>query len=274
MSSGATSARTDRAVSAFEAATAVTPLGGDRWAGTVSADWFAVRGPNGGYLAAIVLRAMAAAVDDPPRHPRSLTLHYTRPPVAGDLELAVTVERVGRRLSTVTARAEQGGKLCILATGAFSQDFDPGAEYAEHAPSVPHHEAIEPVPDSAKLVPIAQRFDVRPALGEEPFSEGDEALTGGWIAFRDGDPPLDACALAMLSDAWIPSPFVRAAAPFAAPTIDLTIHFRAPDVIAEWPVLARFRSRFAHAGFFEEDGELWSADGRLLAQSRQLGLMM
>lgn len=263
-------------MSAFEAATAVTNLTDPpdgRWAATVSPDWFAVRGPNGGYLAAIVLRAMSAAVADPSRHPRSLTLHYTRPPTEGDAEIAVTVERTGRRLSTVTARLEQGGKLCVLATGAFSQDFDPGTEYGEPAPSAPHHEAIDPVPDEAKLVPIARRFDVRPALGAPPFSEAEEALTGGWIAFADGDPPLDACALAMLSDAWVPAPFVRANAPFAAPTIDLTIHFRAPDVVAEWPVLVAFRSRFAHAGFFEEDGELWSADGRLLAQSRQLGLM-
>ena len=59
-----------------------------------------------------------------------------------------------------------------------------------------------------------------------------------------------------------------------APTVDLTVHFRAPEVVAAEPVLAAFRSRFAHGGFFEEDGEVWSADGVLLAQSRQLALLM
>jgi acyl-CoA thioesterase len=140
-------------------------------------------------------------------------------------------------------------------------------------PAVPAPEDIEPVPQERALVPIAQRFDVRPALGGRLFGGGDEALTGGWLRFAEGDPPADAYALAMLADAWIPSPFVRLDRPVGAPTIDLTIHFRAPDVVAEWPVLVVFRSRFSHAGFFEEDGEIWNADGRLLAHSRQLGLL-
>lgn len=260
-------------MSAFAAATAVAAQDEGRWTATASEDWFATRGPNGGYLAAIVLRAMREEVADDERHPRSLTLHYLRPPVAGPLEITVEVERAGRRLSTLTARVFQDERLCILAIGAFSEDFEFEAAYADPMPVVPGADEVPVVPQENALVPIAQRFVVRPALGGSLFSEADEAYTGGWISFRDGEPPLDPCALAMLSDAWVPSPFVRTAAPFGAPTVDLTIHFRAPDLPADWPVLVAFRSRFAHGGFFEEDGEMWSADGRLLAQSRQLGLM-
>jgi acyl-CoA thioesterase len=55
-------------------------------------------------------------------------------------------------------------------------------------------------------------------------------------------------------------------------TVDRTIHFRGePAHVHEW-CLTRFVSRHASHGFVEEDGEIWSRDGRLLAQSRQLAL--
>jgi acyl-CoA thioesterase len=40
------------------------------------------------------------------------------------------------------------------------------------------------------------------------------------------------------------------------------------------PVLARFSSSTSHDGFFEEDGAIWAPDGTLLAQSRQLALLI
>ena len=60
---------------------------------------------------------------------------------------------------------------------------------------------------------------------------------------------------------------------YAAPTIDLTVHIRAPLPVTG-PLLARFTSRLASDGFFEEDGELWAPDGTLVAQSRQLALLL
>jgi acyl-CoA thioesterase len=77
----------------------------------------------------------------------------------------------------------------------------------------------------------------------------------------------------MLSDAWWPSPLPRLTRPAALPTIDLTVHFRSPPV-GDGHVLAVFRSSTSAGGFFEEDGELWSRDGVLLAQSRQLALLV
>ena len=58
------------------------------------------------------------------------------------------------------------------------------------------------------------------------------------------------------------------------PTLDLTVHLRAPlPRPSDW-VLGSFWTRRVRDGFFEEDGELFSRDGELLAQSRQLAIMV
>ena len=255
-------------------ATAVEEIGSGSYRGYVSADWFTPRGANGGFLAAIVLRAIMACEHDEQRAPRSLTLHYLRPPVEGEVRVVVTEERRGSRLTTYSARLEQDGRVCILALAALSDDFPSSIDYAQPMPDVPSPDGLV-VPDDPKLPPIAHRFATQGAIGQRPFSGGDEALTGGWIAFAGEEPsPLDAPALALLSDAWLPAPFVLVHEPVGAPTIDLTIHFRARTEGLTGPALAIFRSRTSAEGFFEEDGELWSQDGTLLAQSRQLALML
>lgn len=258
----------------FATDTAVEPLGGTTFRGHVSAAWHTPRGANGGYLAALVLRAVMACEPDPERSPRSLTLHYLRPPVEGDVTVSVAVERRGRSLTTLSARMEQDGRLCVLALAALSRDFRSSLTYAAAMPQVPAPDRLV-VPDHERLPPLAHRFATQGAVGFAPFAGGDEALTGGWIAFADDEPsPLDAPALAMLSDAWLPAPFVLVQEPVGAPTIDLTIHFRARSEGLTGPALAVFRSSTSAEGFFEEDGELWSEDGTLLAQSRQLALML
>ena len=58
------------------------------------------------------------------------------------------------------------------------------------------------------------------------------------------------------------------------PTIDLTIHIRElPRPDDEW-FLAVFSTRTLTDGFLEEDSEIWTPDGRLLAQGRQLALLI
>jgi acyl-CoA thioesterase len=261
--------------SAFERATAVEPLGDGAWQATCDAAWATQLGANGGFLAAIVLRAMIAQLDDPAREARSLTCHYLRPPDMGELRVDVTVEREGRTMSTLSARVTQGGRLCIIAVAAFAIELNGALDYAGALPRAPAPEDVEPLappPD----VPIVAQFDVRPTLGGEPYSGAPEAATGGWLRFADPQ-PLDAPALAMYADAWLPSPMPLLDRPALTPTVDLTIHFRAPAAAAEIvdePVLAVFRSSTAAGGFFEEDGEVWSRDGVLLAQSRQLALLL
>jgi acyl-CoA thioesterase len=261
-------------VSAFARDTAVEEIGGGSYRGHVSPDWFTPRGANGGYLAAVVLRAIMASEHDGERAPRSLALHYLRPPSEGEVRVVVTEERRGRMLTTYSARLEQDGRVCVLALAALARDLPSALVYATAMPAAAPPNGLR-VRDDEHLPPITRQFATQAAIGHAPFSGGDEALTGGWIAFAGDEPsPLDAPALALLSDAWLPSPFVLVRDFVGVPTIDLTIHFRARSEHRTGPALAVFGSRTSAEGFFEEDGELWSEDGTLLAQSRQLGLVL
>jgi hypothetical protein len=91
---------------------------------------------------------------------------------------------------------------------------------------------------------------------------------------RVADAPMMACLL----DAWPPAVFPRSTKRIVAPTIDLTMHFRVPLPLPgagpEDFYLGRFTSTLGREGYFEEDGEIWSPDGRLIAQSRQLALAL
>jgi acyl-CoA thioesterase len=186
----------------------------------------------------------------------------------------VSVERLGRGLSTVSARLHQDGRDCVLALAALGVDR-PGPSFDDQRfPDVPAPDAVpRPPAGSGIAIPFRDRFDTRPAIGGNPFVAGSQALTGGWIRTVDDD-PVDEVVVAALTDAWPPAVFSRVEVPVGVPTIDLTIHFRQPPSGEPGWSLVRFTTKLAEAGYLEEDGEVWSADGRLLAQSRQLAVVL
>jgi acyl-coenzyme A thioesterase PaaI-like protein len=82
--------------------------------------WHVARGPHGGYLAAILLRALTDAADEQTPQARSLTIHFVSVPRPGPMRVRTALERRGRSLSSLSARMEQDGKLIALALAAFS----------------------------------------------------------------------------------------------------------------------------------------------------------
>jgi len=259
----------------FDDAIALRPGPGGAFEGAVAEGWNTPRGPLGGYVMAIVLRAMEQAVADETRQPRSFTVHFLRPPAAGPVVVRPVVERTGRSLTSVSARLEQEGKLLALALGAFSGAW-PGPVF-DDAPMPEVEPAGERVPigalPSGDRPSFTDRLTMQPRFGDPPFSGSDRGLVGGWMAFLE-ERPVDAASVCVFADAWFPAPWPRLDALAPAPTIDLTVHFRAPLPLGDVPLLGRFETTFVRDGFFEEDGALWAPDGMLVAQSRQLGLLL
>jgi acyl-CoA thioesterase len=269
----------------FATETAVEQVSPGRYAAHMHPSWWIVNGPNGGYVAAVVLRAMVAEVADPPRRPRTLTMHYLRAPAAGPVEVEVTVERTGRTVTNVSARLTQDGRLMGLALAALAVEraapvaFDetPGLPLAEDGSPLLLPEQITPAEvDPERDVPMRTHYDLRWALGDLPFQpRADGAATarcGGWIRPAEAE-PIDEVVLAAMSDAWLPPVFSKVDHPLAVPTIDLTVHFRA---LPEDPLdhcFVVFDSPLAQGGYLVEHGRILDRHGRLLAESRQLAVV-
>src|SRR6185312_380293 len=286
----------------FEQATAVTPLGEGRFRAAVDPGWSTPIAANGGYLAAILVRAIEAEglthTATGPRQLRSLTCHYLRPVRGGPLDVRVELVRSGRRISTVRLTAMQDGKDTILALAALAVlDLPAAGQWEPEPPQLgppPPRDAPLVPPDDYRtrggegwlgrrpaMPPMFERVRVAPRIGGVPFSNrplppGEAPETGGWISLPEAR-PIDAAFVALCADVWWPPAFQPLGRPAIAPTIDLTLHVRAdipPEGLPDQPVLGTYRSTAAHGGLMEEDAALFLPDGTLLAHARQLEIFM
>jgi acyl-CoA thioesterase len=262
----------------FDLDTALERKDESTFLGATSQDWWVDRGPHGGFLAAMMLRALKNSIDDPSRQIRSLTVHFIARPTVGPVEVNTSIERVGKSRISASARLDQDGETKAIALAAFSSAWE-SIEWAEITmPTVAPSDDVDTLPVTDGLTPrFFENFDARPVIGDWPFIGATKALSGGWIRLSEPR-ALDDLAVAVFADAWMPSVFVRLDRPMTVPTVDLTVHFRAtlppPEANPEDFVLVVFRSETAADGFFVEDGEIWSPRGTLIAQARQLGVLM
>jgi acyl-coenzyme A thioesterase PaaI-like protein len=236
----------------------------------VDEGWSIGAQPNGGYLAATMLRAILAAGPEG-QGPRLLTTHFLRPPAWGPAGIETRVERAGGRVSTVSARMLQGEEVCAVALAALGSSRE-SVEIDEHA-AMPY--AAEPwadAPVSDRAPAISHRYEFQ--LRDDPRESGRPVL-GGRIRFRDGG-AFDAPAVLAAADAWIPVLGVHAPGRLAVPTIALSVTFlRTVDPgTAPTELACRFRTSVAAEGYAEEDGEVWGPDGALLAVSRQISAVL
>lgn len=264
-------------VTAFDSSSAVRRRDERTYDAEIDGGWDIGGAANGGYLIAIAARAMSDAVGRPPL---SLTAHYLSPGRPGPCTVEVDVVRAGRRTATVQARLRGAAGDDVLALlGTFGDQTPGGASHVLGSPPElpPYDECLSsrpPVSESRFGEHLATR--VRPSdLGFATGSPSGHPEIRAWFRFADADPieePIDVYGLLLATDAFAPVCFNSGRFPIGwAPTLELTVHIRGEA--APGPLRCRFSSRFMSDGMFEEDGEIWDAAGRLVAQSRQLALI-
>lgn len=259
----------------FDDEVAVERVGENRYTGIVHAAWNIGDNPNGGYLLSIILAALRDASPHP--DPVSVTTHYLRPGSGGQpCEIRIEPVRSGRTLTTLRGQLLQDGKARLEVLAAFADLSVPAgieSDITLSPPELPPPD--ECIPRDGRLqnieISITSRLDVRlhPDLavpGKAPAPE-----VSGWIRFADGRAP-DTGSLPLFTDTFPPSPFGVLGVVGWVPTIELTVHIRRQPEPG-W-IRARFRTDDLNEGRMIESGALWDSSDRLVAQSRQIGLVV
>jgi len=222
--------------------------------------------------------------------PLTVTTHYLRPGIPDTpCEVRLELIRKGRTLTTARAQLVQDGKTRLEVLTAFGDLSAPGTETPPDkpvtliAPSIPG--PLDCPERSAEAqgveLPIRDRIEIRvnpetqgavdPAKGKANSKADSKAEVSGWIRLRDQAPTTSISAV-MFTDAFPPALFGLLGVIGWVPTIELTVHVRRRPV-TPW-LLGQFVTNDIQGGRMVESGALWDETGALVAQSRQLGLLL
>ena len=265
----------DPGVSQFDTDTQVTQTADNIWRGTLSREWNIGNNPNGGYLLSCVLSALKRSLPHP--DPMTLTTHYLRPGTADEpFEVHVEVLRTGRTLSTARTSLIQGGKARLEVLAGFADlQISAGIDtvLTIPAPAIPPPEVCIQRHGETQGVelPIANRLDVRLHPDFAVAGSTNVAKVAGWIRFLDGREP-DTGSLPLFTDTFPPSTFSLLGVVGWVPTIELTVQVRCRPAPG-W-IQAEFSTEDLQQGRMIESGRLCDSAGQLVAQSRQIGLVM
>ncbi|KUF14981.1 MULTISPECIES: thioesterase family protein [Streptomyces] len=247
----------------------------------LSAGWTIVNAVNGGYLLAVVGRALAQALPHP--DPFTISAHYLTASEPGPAVVRTETVRTGRGLSTGQASLVQCDadgneveRLRVLASYGDLDALPDDVRTSAAPPSMPppeHCFGADDAPADQRSMPgssaIADRLWLKLdpatlgwALGQ-PSGKGEMRA---WFGLADGR-PADPLSLLLAVDALPPTAFEMGLTGWV-PTVELTVHVRAKP--APGPLRVAISTRNLAGGFLEEDAEVWDSADRLVAQSRQL----
>ncbi len=278
----------------YDRDTRISALGDGLHAAHLAPGWVVGGGVNGGYLLAIIGKAVAAELEartpeKAHQDPFSVSAHFLSAATPGPAYVETTVIRSGGRFSTVEATLVQdveGTRVPRIAAMATYGDLDRAHDEKSDAEAAALGLALAPPvlppveecllssdapPEVIAIAPLLQRFGTRfdPATAMWALGEpSGKGVIQGWFKLAD-DCPIDAVGLLMVVDALPPVTFDLGLFGWA-PTLELTAHVRATPAPG-WLVV-RHQTRTVAGGLFEEDCDVWDSTGTLVAQSRQLAL--
>ncbi|MGW2933901.1 thioesterase family protein [Streptomyces sp. NPDC001156] len=244
----------------------------------LSAGWTIIKAVNGGYLLAVLGRALADAL--PHRDPFTISAHYLTASTPGPAVIRAEAVRTGRTLSTGQAslfqydgEGREVERIRVLASYGDLDSLPDDVRTSAEPPAIPPMAQCfgpedGPAPVSGSSA-ITERLKLKldPAtLGWALGSPSGKGEMRAWFGLADGRDP-DPLSLLLAVDALPPTAFELGISGWV-PTVELTVHVRSRP--APGPLRVSITTRNLAGGFLEEDAEVWDSKDRLVAQSRQL----
>jgi acyl-CoA thioesterase len=228
--------------------------------------------PNGGYILAVMLRGLHDEMEADA--PLVAAVTYLSSPVPGPAVIRTSAVRMGRRVQTGAASLWQADRQIATMTASFGPRPDgPTAELGAPPLLPPPDQCADPLDHGMRPDGLFGRVDYR--LASQPgwtagTPSGDPSIVL-WQRLHGGR-AIDFPALALLCDSFAPPVLELGDGYQHSMTVQLTVHLhRMPR--PGW-IATRLTTRHVVDGFHDEDCELWDEGGNLVAQSRQLGILL
>jgi acyl-CoA thioesterase II len=253
--------------------------GGDgRYTCELSRDW-EIWGPNGGYIAAIALRAAGAHTRFD--RPASMVGHFLGVAAFETLDIDVTTLRSAKRAESVRVSLTQHGQnifeALVWSTGdvtglehetiAAPEKGDPDA-----LPTIPERlgERVTENPYHKFWSNFDERVPDEDWIEDWENREPTDPVAGGWYRYVPtstfADPWVDACRSVILLDTlgWPAAGRRHPRSEYMAPSIDLSCAFHRFRPEEPW-LYAQAKAESAANGIIGCESRVWSRDGTLLA---------
>ncbi|MEV7202342.1 thioesterase family protein [Streptomyces griseoluteus] len=244
----------------------------------LSAGWTIISAVNGGYLLAVLGRALADTLPHP--DPFTVSAHYLTASQPGPAVIRTETVRTGRTLSTgqaslfqYDAEGNEVERIRVLASYGDLAALPDDVRTSAVPPDMPPLEhclgpADGPAPvDGSSAITERLMLKLDPAtVGWAVGAPSGKGEMRAWFGLADGR-DADPFSLLLAVDALPPTAFEIGLTGWV-PTVELTVHVRHRP--APGPLRVSITTRNLAGGFLEEDAEVWDSEDRLVAQSRQL----
>ena len=240
--------------------------------------YFVGKTPHGGYLQALMHKALIAVV--PHATAISASVQYLDRIDADDITLKVEVFKVSRGSSSGLVKAIQNNKVCAVFSGTCS-DFEHMKGYSGLETSLPniyqHSDIKEYVemnydkiskgftPNFIKQLKCLVHPD-HAWWNKRDLNNNSEARCSAFLELEGGIP--DQFCLSFYTDI-LPPVVSNKFGPLGwIPTITLTTHIRQLPTTST--LFADFKAADIYKGYFEQDCNIWDLNNNLVASGRQL----